>query len=45
MSRTDKWEHKTDSFHDNHRMERKARPAGRLIRIIEQEETQDDDTE
>lgn len=29
MSRTTKWEHRTDSWHENHRFERKARPAGR----------------
>lgn len=37
MSRTDKWEHKTDSYHDNHRMERKARAAGRLRAVVEHE--------
>lgn len=45
MSRTSKWEHKTDSWHENNRMERKARPAGRLKKIIEQEQEQDDDAE
>jgi hypothetical protein len=29
VARTDKWEHRTDSWHRNHRDERKARPSGR----------------
>jgi hypothetical protein len=29
MARTAKWEHRSDSFHTNHRDERQARPAGR----------------
>lgn len=37
MSRTAKWEHKTDSFHIGHRLERQARPAGRLLQIIDAE--------
>lgn len=37
MAHTVKWEHCTDSFHANHRIERKARPAGRLRLVIEEE--------
>lgn len=37
MSRTAKWEHKTDSWHVGHRLERKARPADRKVRWAEAE--------
>lgn len=37
MSRTDKWEHKTDSWNTCGRMERKARPAGRIKRTVQEE--------
>jgi hypothetical protein len=35
MSRTVKWEHRSDSFHTNHRYERKARPAGQDRKAFE----------
>lgn len=44
MSRTTKWEHRTDGWHIGHRIERKARPAGRLVLVVNQEmdEVEDD---
>lgn len=37
MSRTTKWEHRSDSWHVGHRLERQARPAGRILRVLEAE--------
>ena len=37
MSRTTKWEHKSDTWRIGHRLELKARPAGRLVAVVEQE--------
>jgi hypothetical protein len=37
MSRTVKWEHASDSFHIGNRLERKARPAGRLLPVVAEE--------
>lgn len=37
MSRTAKWEHPSDSYRQNARDERKARPAGRLIDVVQEE--------
>lgn len=34
MGKTVKWEHPTDSWHIGHRIERKARPAGRIEAIV-----------
>lgn len=34
MSRTVKWEHQTDSWHISHRLERQARPAGRILGVL-----------
>jgi len=43
MSRTAKWEHRTDSHNVGRRLERTARPAGRHLRIIEAELAADDE--
>lgn len=43
VSATVKWEHKTDSWHLNHRLERKARAAGRLVGVVEAELAADDE--
>ena len=43
MSRTSKWEHKTDGWHVWKRLERKARPAGRLKKVVQQEREADND--
>lgn len=37
MSRTVKWEHRTDSWHEGHRLERKARPAGRRTQAFQED--------
>lgn len=37
MSRTYKWEHRSDSWHVGHKLERQARPAGRIVRVLEAE--------
>lgn len=37
MARTVKWEHVTDAWRLNGRLERKARPAGRLVKVVEAE--------
>lgn len=37
MARTVKWEHKTDGWRVGGRLERKARPAGRLVRVVAEE--------
>jgi hypothetical protein len=34
MSRTVKWEHPTDGFNTQRRLERQARPAGRYHRLL-----------
>jgi hypothetical protein len=35
MSRTVKWEHTSDPVRTCYRLERQARPAGRIVRILE----------
>jgi hypothetical protein len=35
MAHTTKWEHRSDSFHTNHRDERQARPAGRDAQVFD----------
>lgn len=44
MAHTIKWEHPTDGWHIGHRIERKARPAGRLKAVIEMELALDEPT-
>jgi hypothetical protein len=44
MSRTAKWEHRTDGWNQTRRLERQARPAGRVARIVAEElEAEEDD--
>jgi hypothetical protein len=35
MAHTTKWEHRSDSWHTGHRLERQARPAGRDAQVFE----------
>lgn len=34
MSRTVKWEHKSDGIHTCHKLHRQARPAGRILQVL-----------
>jgi hypothetical protein len=45
MSRTAKWEHRTDGWHIGHRLERQARPAGRDLERFQSDLALDADPE
>ena len=43
MSRTAKWEHRSDGWNITNRMERQARPAGRDAQVFEADLALDED--
>jgi hypothetical protein len=45
MSRTAKWEHRSDGFHIGHRLERQARSAGRDLQAAQADLALDDEPE